>query len=46
MKRVYQTPATRVVKLQHRLQMLQASGQASIQSMRSGYGAADDETWE
>ena len=46
MKRVYQTPAMKVVKLQHRLQMLQASGQASIQSKRSGYGTADDDTWE
>lgn len=44
-KKVYQTPVTRVARIQHRLQMLNASPQ-SIQSTRSGYGAANDDTWE
>lgn len=43
-KKSYQKPATKVVQVKQ-LHMLSASPQ-SIQSTRSGYGAANDETWE
>ena len=41
-KKVYQTPAMQVVKLQHQSHLLQASG---VQSRRSGYGEAQEEDW-
>ena len=39
----YQKPTMHVVKLQHQAHLLQASG---VQSMRSSYGTAEEETWE
>lgn len=39
----YQKPTMQVVKLQHQAHLLQASG---VQSMRSGYGEAQEETWD
>ena len=43
MKKDYQTPATRVVKLQQQTHLMAGSG---VQSMRSGYGEAQEETWD
>lgn len=47
-KKAYQKPATRVARIQHRLQMLNASpGQgSSVQSSRQSYSAGGDDTWE
>ena len=48
-KKAYQKPATRVARIQHRLQMLTASpGQGStVQSSRQSYSAGDDgEVWQ
>ena len=42
-KKDYQKPTMQVVKLQHQTHLLQASG---VQSMRSGYGEAQEEDWE
>ena len=42
-KKLYQKPTMQVVKLQHQTHLLQASG---VQSMRSGYGEAQEEDWE
>ena len=39
----YQKPTMKVVILQHRTQLLAGSG---VQSMRSGYGEAQEEDWE
>ena len=41
-KKVYQTPTMQVIKLQHQTHLLQASG---VQSIRSGYGTAQEQTW-
>ena len=38
----YQKPTTRVVELQHHCHILAGSVEAS----RSGYGTAEEETWE
>ena len=40
--KVYQKPTMKVVKLQH-TQMLMTSG---VNAMRSGYGTADEQTWD
>jgi len=42
-KKEYQKPAMRVVKLQQQARLLAGSG---VQSMRSGYGEAQEENWE
>ena len=42
-KKLYQKPTMQVVKLQHQTHLLQASG---VQSMRSGYGEAQEEEWD
>ena len=42
-KKDYLKPTMQVVKLQHRTMLLAGSG---VQSMRSGYGEAQEETWE
>ena len=39
----YQKPTMQVVKLKQRQQLLASSG---VQSMRSGYGEAQEEDWE
>ena len=39
----YQKPTMKVVILQHRTMLLAGSG---VQSMRSGYGEAQEEDWE
>lgn len=39
----YQKPTTRVVELQHQTHLMAGSG---VQSMRSGYGEAQEEEWE
>ena len=38
----YQKPTMQVVKLQHQTHLLAGSG---VQSMRSGYGDAQEEYW-
>ena len=43
-KKDYQKPTMQVVKLQHQSHILVAS--EGIQSMRSGYGTAEEETWD
>lgn len=47
-KKAYQKPETRVARIQHRLQMLNASpGQkSSVQSSRQSYSFGDDDTWQ
>ena len=46
-KKAYQKPATRVARIQHRLQMLTASNpNASVQSSRQSYSFGDDDTWQ
>ena len=40
--KVYQKPTMKVVQLQH-TQMLMTSG---VNAMRSGYGTADEQTWD
>ena len=47
-KKVYQKPAARVARIQHRLQMLNASPgpNASVQSSRQSYSFGDDDTWQ
>ena len=42
-KKDYQKPTMNIVKSQHQAHLLQASG---VQSMRSGYGEAQVETWD
>lgn len=44
MKKDYQTPETRVVKLQH-TGMLMASGEG-MQAQRNSYGQAVEDDWE
>lgn len=44
-KKAYQKPATRVARIQHRLQMLNASP-SSVQSSRQSYSFGDDDTWQ
>ena len=44
MKKVYKRPTMNVVKLKQQQQLL--SGSNGVQSMRSGYGAAQVETWD
>ena len=39
----YQRPTMKVVELQQRTMLLAGSG---VQSMRSGYGEAQEEDWE
>ena len=47
MKKNYQTPTMRVVKLQHRVQMLIGSNTpTSVESKRQSYGTAIDEDWD
>ncbi len=41
-KKLYEKPTMKVVKLQHK-QMLMTSG---VQSMRSGYGEAQEDEWK
>lgn len=41
-KKLYEKPTMKVVKLQH-TQMLMTSG---VQSMRSGYGEAQEDEWK
>ena len=41
-KKLYEKPTMKVVKLQHHAHLLQVSG---VQSMRSGYGDAQEEEW-
>ena len=41
-KKDYQKPTMKVVKLQHHCHILAGSVEAS----RSGYGTAEEETWE
>ena len=38
----YSKPTIRVVKLQHKCHILAGSG---VESMRKGYGAAQESTW-
>ena len=47
-KKAYQKPAARVARIQHRLQMLNASPgpNASVQSSRQSYSFGDDDTWQ
>ena len=42
-KKGYQKPTMKVVLLQHHTHLMAGSG---VQSMRSGYGTAEEETWE
>ena len=42
-KKLYEEPTMKVVKLKQRTHLLQASG---VQSMRSGYGEAQEEDWK
>ena len=42
MKKGYQKPTMRVVKLQHRTHLLDASG---VKASRSSYGTATTQTW-
>ena len=39
----YQKPTMNIVKLQQKTHLMAGSG---VQSMRSGYGEAQEETWE
>ncbi len=39
----YEKPTMQVVKLQHQTHLMAGSG---VQSMRSGYGEAQEEEWE
>lgn len=39
----YQRPTMKVVELQQQTHLMACSG---VQSMRSGYGTADEEIWE
>ena len=41
----YERPTMKVVQLQHRCQILVGSDRG-VQSQRSSYGAATEETWE
>ena len=43
MKKVYERPTMNVVKLKQQQQQLSGSG---VQSMRSGYGDAQVDTWD
>ena len=43
-RKVYKTPAMKVVKLQH--QSLLITQSEGIQSMRNGYGTANEDTWD
>ena len=46
-KRNYERPTMKVVKLHHRTSLLVGSVvEGSVQSQRSSYGAATEETWE
>ena len=40
---MYEKPTMQVVQLQHKCQILAGSG---VGAMRSGYGTADEDTWE
>ena len=42
-KKDYQKPTTQVVMMKQQQQLLAGSG---VQSMRSGYGEAQEEDWE
>ena len=42
-KKDYQKPTMNIVKLKQRQQLLASSG---VQSMRSGYGEAQEDEWE
>ncbi len=44
MKKVYERPTMNVVKLKQQQQLLSASN--GVQSMRSGYGDAQVDTWD
>ena len=41
-KKDYQRPTMQVVKLQQQTHLMAGSG---VQSMRSGYGSAQEQTW-
>ncbi len=43
--KVYQKPTTKVVKLQHKCQIL-ADSLLLLNASRSGYGTADEQTWD
>ena len=42
-KKDYEKPTMQVVQLQHQTHLLAGSG---VQSMRSGYGEAQEDDWE
>lgn len=42
MKKDYQKPTMRVIKMQHRTHLLDASG---VKASRSSYGVATTDTW-
>lgn len=42
-KKDYQTPTMNIVKLQQQTHLMVASG---VESMRSDYGKAQEETWD
>ena len=42
----YQKPTMKVVILKQRSHMLAGSEGAGVRAMRSGYGAANEETWD
>ena len=42
-KKLYQKPTMNIVKLQQQTHLMAGSG---VQSMRSGYGEAQEEDWE
>ena len=42
-KKDYQKPTMNVVQLQHQTHLLAGSG---VQSMRSGYGEAEEDDWK
>ena len=42
-KKDYQKPTMNIVKLQQQTHLMAGSG---VQSMRSGYGEAQEETWD
>ena len=42
-KRQYQKPTMKIVQLQHQCHIL--SGSSSVGAVRSGYGAANTDTW-
>ena len=45
-KKDYQKPTMKVVKLEHKCQILAASDGNSVSANRSGYGTAEELTWD